>query len=315
MPKATGKRKKYTKGHTNPRRGAPGMILVCETGREVKCRREGFQILEYYWDRLAAPHDVQVADDGKKSFEDELEDLKNKGNVEKESPFVVFETGCRGSVFVLRKQDVETKQDDDTQGDNNESNEEPSKKKQRQEGLTTTEKDAFTPSGGSPWDPLTMADAIFQDCINQITSDADGNTIPGSRFVTRIIPIQRTCFASLDEIKTTVLGLLETLLKSTPKSTTVPSFALKIKLRICGALQKLDIINSVAAIVVETTREKCGTPWTVNLEKPDYAILIEVCKSICGVSIVPRKIHEMAPNFNIAELRHKSTAADDDEKE
>ena len=46
-----GKNKKWRKyGATNgrPKRGAPGMLLTCETGREQKCQREGLEILNFY---------------------------------------------------------------------------------------------------------------------------------------------------------------------------------------------------------------------------------------------------------------------------
>ena len=40
---------------TRPRRGSPGVLLTCETGREQKCQREGLEILNHY-------HSVSVGD-------------------------------------------------------------------------------------------------------------------------------------------------------------------------------------------------------------------------------------------------------------
>ncbi|MGK3759170.1 MAG: hypothetical protein ACI8RD_011487, partial [Bacillariaceae sp.] len=39
-----GKNKKWRR----PKRGAPGVLLTCETGRERRCEREGLEILNYY---------------------------------------------------------------------------------------------------------------------------------------------------------------------------------------------------------------------------------------------------------------------------
>eukprot|EP00978_Attheya_sp_CCMP212_P003397 scaffold7003_cov60-Attheya_sp.AAC.1 len=35
----------------NVRRGGPGILLTCETGREFKCQREGLEILRHYYYR------------------------------------------------------------------------------------------------------------------------------------------------------------------------------------------------------------------------------------------------------------------------
>ena len=32
----------------NSKRGAPGVLMTCETSREVKCQREGLEILNHY---------------------------------------------------------------------------------------------------------------------------------------------------------------------------------------------------------------------------------------------------------------------------
>ena len=40
--------------------------------------------------------------------------------------------------------------------------------------------------------------------------------------------------------------------------------------------------------------------FSVNLTDPDFAIRIEVCKTLCGISILPRE--EWYKNFNLAEL-------------
>lgn len=40
--------------------------------------------------------------------------------------------------------------------------------------------------------------------------------------------------------------------------------------------------------------------YAVNLSDPDFSIRIEVCKTYCGISILPRQ--KGYKNFNLAEL-------------
>ena len=152
-----------------------------------------------------------------------------------------------------------------------------------------------------------MVQAIFQDCHKKVTTDTDGNTIPGSRYIMRIIPIQKTCGADIEEIRESVETLLSQMLESLTASTTdtVTTFAIQQKRRICGHLKGKDLIESVANQVSKSTTEKYGKPWKVDLGNPDYTFWIEACKSICGISIIPREALKTAPNFNIAEMREK----------
>ena len=86
----------------------------------------------------------------------------------------------------------------------------------------------------------------------------------------------------------------------------LPGIAVQFKRRNCDNVKRDEIIQAVASQVVETTQ------WKVDLTDPDYTVWIEVCKTLCGISVVPRKYLAMAPKFNIAALRDKSQGADDD---
>ena len=99
------------KSHHNPKRGPPGILLFCETGREKKCIAEGMDILNHYYnkDNEAFKDDSIIirGDDGKidnkeskkiMSLEQEIQMMKKE---KKSSPFQVYETGCRGVVFFM----------------------------------------------------------------------------------------------------------------------------------------------------------------------------------------------------------------------
>ena len=54
--KTKGQKRQYhnSSGHSGkskwqPKRGGPGIILTCETGRDFKAKREGLEILNYYY--------------------------------------------------------------------------------------------------------------------------------------------------------------------------------------------------------------------------------------------------------------------------
>lgn len=120
-----------------------------------------------------------------------------------------------------------------------------------------------------------------------------------------------TCFASEAEIKANVERVLKSLLESTAGNEKAlgksrPTFAIQSKRRNCANISRDQVIDWVASQVGQTTRELGETEgWKVNLKSPDYTFWIEICKTICGISIVPNKYLEIAPNFNIAELRDK----------
>ena len=123
---------------SNPQRGAPGILFTCETGRERKCRWEGLEILQHDWDQLQQQQQQQIVS-GKEdtseaeapgpavpstsstttknekaapaaalSLDDELALMKKDNTVTTDgkkpsssAPFEVYDTGCRGTVFVL----------------------------------------------------------------------------------------------------------------------------------------------------------------------------------------------------------------------
>ena len=48
MKKKNGRKNCYH----NPKRGKPGILVFCETGREKKCIAEGMEILDHYYTKL-----------------------------------------------------------------------------------------------------------------------------------------------------------------------------------------------------------------------------------------------------------------------
>ena len=320
----------------NPRRGFPGVLCFCETGKENKCEREAKDILQHYMtkeERHIETTSVDVSSqssDKKLSLDEEIDMLKNapKDNV---SSLKVYDTGCRGTVFLMstRKNSqlvdavqsrapkptrVKTsdgkrsKPDDEDDSDENDCHE--SKK------IKLSKNDQE--SEGSEWDPVLTVASIFQGI-----KDNDIHA-PSSRFVTRMIPIQVTCHAAMDEIVPNMRELLAKFFmphgissaKSIELKKKTPSFRISYKRRCCDNLKTNDMIESVARIIEELTdeyfesisiaRENAENKqnlFTVDLSDPDYTILIEICRTLVGMSVV--KNAAAFNNFNLIVTKEK----------
>ncbi len=65
------------------------------------------------------------------------------------------------------------------------------------------------------------------------------------------------------------------------------------------------MIDAVTPVVLGGL-EIPGHLFSVNLSDPDFSIRIETCKTLCGISILPRD--DWSKNFNLAELKNPSSA-------
>lgn len=260
-------------------------MMTCETGRESKAQREGLEILQYYREKTrdSDKGDNDDAESAKPlSLDEELTKLKDHTAGGAEHEFGIFETGCRGVVFALCtipncelvpvanldwKCQTEPKQNDKAQ--------------ESAEKQTSESEENLSPS--SPWDPIKTVGQIMGD----LKSGTDKES-PSSRFVSRMIPIQATCYPSNDEIQATCRALLGKYIPTSPKT-----FAIAPKKRLCEHISKDDIIKVAATEVLARKPD-----LKVDLDNPDFTLVVEVCKTLCGVSIVS-KCKETFQNFNV----------------
>jgi len=193
-------------------------------------------------------------------------------------------------------------------------------------------------TGPTLWDPVETVKCIFQDakkCSKEGSNDTNGSPNdeekkdeqeeleqkeasvpkellasppPGSRFILRILPMQATCYASVEEIKAVSTLLLKRFL---PKFQTILSkgskeitFKLEIKRRLCAHLKSMQVIEAITPLVLGGVEEVPGYTFKVNLSNPDFSVRIEMCKGLCGISILPRE--DWYKNFNLAELINPS---------
>jgi tRNA acetyltransferase TAN1 len=303
------KRKKFPKGGFQSFfRGGPAILLTCETGREHKCKMQGLDILKHY-----SMKNGEEEEDTSLCLEDELKKLKSSSKEAKNSDsFSTHNSGCKGSVFLLctmescrliptiqtefkkAKAANESEGTEDSaipkNGNENENNDkeqkEPEKKKLRLEGEKNEEtmkadeetKQDEAPqeskndetSNEPPWDPIDTVRRIMSD------NETKASGAPSSRFVTRMIPLQATCYASIEELNLTTQALVEKYLPRDAKT-----FAVESKRRSCDNLTRDQIIETVASKVLAVLPD-----CKVKLEKPDVTILVEICRTLCGVSVI-----------------------------
>lgn len=317
-----GKNKWRKWGATNsrPKRGAPGMLLTCETGREQKCKREGLEILNFYLplSDQAATSDNQKGQEEHSvgttelSLDEELKSLKSKKGPSEPSGFGVYDTSCRGTVFVLctlpncnliptiqteymlkKKNETENKVvDTDVNVSNKKLKSEKDDgavDKEFEDPVVSVANDQKSDDGSPvvqetppPWDPMSTLRTILSDIDNDSNKE-----VPRSRFVTRMIPIQATCFASPEELQLTCSELLKKYMSRFTKT-----FAIVFKRRNCSNLNRNGVIEIVGKLM-----SKMFPDCKVNLGKPDATILVEVCGTLCGLSIVGN-VHEFR-KFNL----------------
>ncbi|CAB9509186.1 THUMP domain-containing protein 1 [Seminavis robusta] len=358
-----GKRKRQylTTAHNNlkwqPKRGGPGVLVTCDTGRDGKAKREGLEILEYYLEKQATKtsskeetkneESKSEKDDKKLSLEEELAELKESANDNSNSnsndndkkkskrknvkkPFAHYDTGCKGNVMILcmlpnpnlipsinttnnSNSKPETETEDPPIEDGKEQSEDKNKKAKTSPTKEEEEKgeaaDATTVSASQttssntananpPWDPLATVRQVMTDIQDETTKN-----IPGSRFIRRMIPLQATCFASLEEIKLTFRSILDHLvLPNLPNDKKDVTFAIHFKKRNCGHLTRDQVIHEIGNQVDQAT----GEGWKVNLAQPDIRIQIEICKTLCGMAVLQASQCDnllAKYNFNVTDLR------------
>ena len=297
---------------TNPRRGGPGILITCETGRDSKAKREGLDILEHYWNLQNNTDDSKKEVDKTLSLDDEIAMLKTRKK-KGDSFLTEYDTGCRGTVSficilpacaLVAPMEKETTRQIDQEHNNGVSNKkpkleiEPESKDNTQEEASLKQKvdtvsrlyDPFKPT---PWDPL----AVVHNIITDIQSN--NKEAPSSRFISRMIPIQATCYSTMEEITHMATSLLDKYLSpnNDPKT-----FSVAIKQRNCSLVKKDQVIDSLYNLVVAKKKH-----YTVKLKNADVTILVEICKTLCGMSVIDN-CAERFQNFNLQEFREKAGA-------
>ena len=118
-----------------------------------------------------------------------------------------------------------------------------------------------------------------------------------TRYTVRVHPLLRTCFARLPDVEAALAPLLATHLPPLPEGGGGRTFAVVLNKRSSNeALQR--------AAVIEAVVTRVGRGWTVDLERPDVVVLVEVATRMAGVGILHRW-HELC-KYNVRAMAESS---------
>ncbi len=101
-----------------------------------------------------------------------------------------------------------------------------------------------------------------------------------SRYIQRITPIQNFCMANVQDILNMAKPLIhEHFPPQEETESPTKSFAIIPRIRNCEKLNRDILIPEIAKLFN-------GPNYKVDLKNPDFAVIVEVSKTICGVSVV-----------------------------
>ena len=128
--------------------------------------------------------------------------------------------------------------------------------------------------------------AATKAVLEQVVTSGDSC----SRFLVRLIPLQVTCFAGLEEMMTAATGLLEEHFgQGVPNRT----FMIAMKRRNNPGFDRDAAISRLAGAI--------GARHTVNMKDPERVLLVEVFQSFCGLSVLEN--FSTLRDYNIRQLQ------------
>ncbi|EIM90842.1 uncharacterized protein STEHIDRAFT_90713 [Stereum hirsutum FP-91666 SS1] len=115
--------------------------------------------------------------------------------------------------------------------------------------------------------------------------------VTNTRFTQRLTPITNSCVANVPEITSLFKRVLKSFLEEDPERIK-SSYKIELRSRNHNTLTRQQFIDTIAV---------CVPPeFTVDLENPKIFILVEVFKSVCGISIV--EDYYKHTKFNVMEI-------------
>lgn len=117
-----------------------------------------------------------------------------------------------------------------------------------------------------PIDPTKVVRSIFET----IETEKEKKT----KYTQRVIPIVNTCITNKPEI----FKLAETIVKPYFPDDQPKEYAIMIKIRNNSKMDRMEIIQGVAGVI--------GEKHKVNLTNPSLFVIVEIFKTVCGISVV-----------------------------
>ncbi|CAG8531407.1 11976_t:CDS:2, partial [Ambispora gerdemannii] len=118
--------------------------------------------------------------------------------------------------------------------------------------------------------------------VHYILSDLYDNKLKKSRFIQRLTPITKACYADMPEIIVLAKEVIGAHFHSQDEITKEEKknihYSIVPRIRNNKMIDRTQLIDTLAGIV--------GKQHTVNLDNPELAVLVEVFKNVCGISVV-----------------------------
>lgn len=130
-------------------------------------------------------------------------------------------------------------------------------------------------------DPVRL---VAQHVENVISSG-----VTRTRYTHRLTPVSASCPTNLQEIQSLFTRLLTPLLSEESESRT---YKIELRIRNHSTLKRPVVLQELAKCVPEKHK--------VNLENPEVFVLVEMFKSVCGISVV--EDYYRLQKFNVMEL-------------
>ncbi|KAK4510272.1 Aa_trans domain-containing protein [Mucor velutinosus] len=101
-----------------------------------------------------------------------------------------------------------------------------------------------------------------------------------TRYISRFLPVEKTCNAHILDIEAAAKALFEPHFSQKDDQGNLISrkFAVACRVRNCTKIDRMSIINALAATV--------GPGHKVDLQEPELTIIAEVCQTVCMLSVV-----------------------------
>jgi len=252
--------------------GLKGFIATSSNKDESPCIREVFSLLNEYADRMKNVGEIE-------SSNDEVPDTPTVKEEEEDedSDDDDLEAALKEECDALTGRDIKPKTEDGTDTSTKES------KKIFEKRFVSVDtgvaNNIFVALMSDSIDPCALVYSILKD----IKSTGQCK----SRYIQRLLPIELTCKAYIDDIQKTLMSNQEFMSKhfqpskSDDDNADPPTYAIFYKCRNNNHLTRDDIFRVVNELVLAT-----NPLAKVDLEKPKKAILIEVLQKVACISIV-----------------------------
>ncbi|KAI0787832.1 hypothetical protein C8Q74DRAFT_1436947 [Fomes fomentarius] len=142
-----------------------------------------------------------------------------------------------------------------------------------------------------PVDPVKLVTTHVQNVVN--------TGVPHTRYTQRLTPVSASCVANISEIKNLFGRIVNETLAAEPDQKF--SYKIELRMRNHNTVTRDKLIPELAKCVPEG--------HTVSLDNPELFVLVEIFKSVCGISVV--KDYYKLQKFNVMEIANAKNLHDE----